>query len=65
VALKGFWEAAVSVSTPYPLIAYPWYRAFIEFLLNGGHYVWFAKLIALGETAVGLGLVGRGPIRAG
>jgi len=57
VALKGFWQSAVDVSGPFPAITYPWYRAFIEFLLNGGHYVWFAKLIALGEAAVGLGLM--------
>lgn len=54
VALKGFWEAAVAVSGPLPPITYPWYRAFIESLLNGGYYVWFAKLIALSEVAVGL-----------
>jgi thiosulfate dehydrogenase [quinone] large subunit len=57
VALKGFWTSAIDVSGPIPAITYPWYRTFIEFLLNGGHYVWFAKVIALGETAVGLGLV--------
>lgn len=56
-SLKGFWQAAITVSGPFPVITYPWYRAFIEFLLNGGHYVWFAKVIALGEAAVGVGLV--------
>jgi len=56
-ALQKSWQTAVAVTGPFPQITYPWYRAFIEFLLNGGHYVWFAKLIALGEMAVGLGLV--------
>lgn len=56
-ALKGFWQAAITVSGPNPAIAYPWYRSFIEFLLTAGAYTWFAKLIAVGEVAVGLGLV--------
>lgn len=57
-AVRGFWERAVEVPEQgRPLIAYDWYRNFIEFLLNGGHYTWFAKVVVFGELAVGIGLV--------
>jgi thiosulfate dehydrogenase [quinone] large subunit len=58
-AIRGFWERAVKVPAPpaKPAIAYEWYRDFIEMLLNGGHYEWFAKLIAIGEFTVGIALV--------
>ena len=58
-AIQGFWTRAVKVPDPpaRPIIAYDWYRDFIEMLLNGGHYVWFAKVIAIGEMAIGIGLV--------
>jgi len=54
--LQGYWQGALTMS-PRPVIAYDWYRAFIEALLTGGHYVWFAKLIAFGEVAIGLALI--------
>jgi thiosulfate dehydrogenase [quinone] large subunit len=59
VALKGYWEHAVSMPAPpaKPPIEIGWYRDFIEALLSGGHYTWFAKLVALGEVAVGAALV--------
>jgi thiosulfate dehydrogenase (quinone) large subunit len=56
LALRGFWQGAVSTS-PRPVITYDWYRAFIEALLAGGHYVWFAKLISVGEVSLGVALV--------
>jgi thiosulfate dehydrogenase [quinone] large subunit len=55
-ALRGFWQGALTTS-PRPVIVYDWYRAFIEALLVGGHYVWFGKLIVLGELAVGVALI--------
>ncbi len=57
--LKGFWQNAVQVPAPpaKPLIVYDWYRSFIEFLLNGGHYVWFSKLVVAGELLVGVALI--------
>jgi len=55
-ALKGFWTAAL-VTTPKPRIAFDWYRSFLEFLLNGGHYAWFAKLVVAGELTVGTLLI--------
>ena len=58
-ALKGFWQAAVAVppAPARPAITYDWYRAFLQALLDGGHFVWFAKLIAIGETCVGIALI--------
>ena len=58
-AIKGFWTRAAAVPEPpaRPLIAYDWYRDFIQFLLDGGHYVWFGKLIAISEFTVGVALV--------
>ncbi len=57
-ALKGYWTAAVAIpdkgSGP---ITYDWYREFISFLLNGGHYTWFAPLVTFGEILVGIGLI--------
>ncbi|MGB9898585.1 DoxX family protein, partial [Thermanaerothrix sp.] len=59
LALKGFWQNAVAVPPPpaRPPIAFEWYRAFIQSLLDGGHYVWFAKLIIAGELLVGVALI--------
>lgn len=55
-ALRGFWERAVAVD-PRPVIAYEWYRAFIQGLLDAGAYTWFARLITYGELLVGLALI--------
>ncbi len=59
VALKGFWERAVAVPTEggRPVIAFDWYREFLQGMLNAEAYTWFAKLIAIGETAVGIALI--------
>jgi thiosulfate dehydrogenase [quinone] large subunit len=58
VALQKFWERAVIVpETGRPTVAYDWYRGFLQMLLEGGHYTWFAKLVAVGETAVGIALI--------
>ena len=57
-ALKGYWTAAIAVSdTGKGPITYDWYREFLSFLLNGGHYTWFAPLITFGEILVGIGLI--------
>ncbi len=55
-ALKGFWMGAVS-TTPKPVITFDWYRDFLLMLLNGGHYVWFSKLVVFGELAIGTALI--------
>jgi thiosulfate dehydrogenase [quinone] large subunit len=57
-ALQGFWQRAVAVPAQgSPPIAYPAYRALIQYMLDHGWYTWFAKLIIAGELLVGLGLL--------
>jgi thiosulfate dehydrogenase [quinone] large subunit len=58
-ALKGFWERAVAIPAPpaRPPIAVDWYRSFLEYLLSIQAYTWFAKLVTLGELAVGIALI--------
>ncbi|NLN28310.1 MAG: DoxX family membrane protein [Firmicutes bacterium] len=57
-AVRGFWTQAVAVpETGRAPITYDWYRSFLNFLLEGEHYVWMAKLIAWGELLIGIGLI--------
>ncbi|NLW07940.1 MAG: DoxX family membrane protein [Clostridia bacterium] len=57
-ALKGYWAKAVgALPGTTPAIKYGWYEAFIRFLLDGGHYTWFAKLVAFGEVSTGIALI--------
>lgn len=57
-SLKGFWTAAVQIpEAGKPPIAYDWYRSFIQNMLDAGSYVWFAKLIAIGELTIGIALI--------
>jgi thiosulfate dehydrogenase [quinone] large subunit len=57
-ALKGFWAGAVAVNAQGKgAITYDWYRSFLQFLIDSGSYVGFAKIIACGEFLVGLGLI--------
>jgi thiosulfate dehydrogenase (quinone) large subunit len=57
-ALKGFWERAVLIpDTGRPVIAFDWYRSFLQAMLDAQAYTWFAKLVAYGEVLVGIGLI--------
>ena len=57
-ALKGFWTSAVAIpETGRPAITFDWYRSFLQVLLDGQAYTWFAKLVAYGEVLVGIGLI--------
>ena len=58
-ALKGYWTSAVAVpaAPAKAAITYDWFRAFLQFLLDHQSYVWFAKLVAVGEFLVGVGLI--------
>ncbi len=56
-ALKGFWTNAVAAPNGKPVIAFDWYRSFIQGMLDSGAYVWFAKLVACGEFLVGAALI--------
>lgn len=56
--ILGFWTRALgNAPNGKPIIVYDWYREFIQFLVDSGSHPWFAKLIVLGELAVGLGLL--------
>jgi len=56
--ILGFWTRAAGVNTNgQPVIAYGWYRSFIQFLIDSNAAPWFSKVIVLGELAVGLGLL--------
>ena len=56
--ILGFWTRALgNAPNGKPIIAYDWYRAFIQFLIDSGSHPWFAKAIVFGEIAVGLGLI--------
>jgi len=56
-ALAGFWKNAVAAPNGKPVVAFDWYRSFLQMMLDGGHYVWFAKLIAVGELMIGIALI--------
>jgi thiosulfate dehydrogenase [quinone] large subunit len=58
-ALRGFWERAVAIpeAPARPLIAFDWYRGFIQSMLDSQAYVWFAKLIPTAEIVVGIALI--------
>lgn len=59
LALRGFWENAVKVPEPpaHALIAFEWYRSFLQWMLNIQAYTWFSKLIFIGELTIGILLV--------
>jgi thiosulfate dehydrogenase (quinone) large subunit len=58
-ALQGFWKYATVVdpTNTHPAVAYGWYRAFLQFLLDSNSYVWFAKCVAVGEFLIGIALI--------
>jgi thiosulfate dehydrogenase (quinone) large subunit len=59
VALRGFWQNAIQVPEPpaRPVIAFDWYRAFIQWLLDMQAYTWFARVIVFTELLVGVALI--------
>ena len=63
-ALRAYWERAAALPAPpaRPLIVYPAYRSFIQFMLDNGWYTWFASLVAWGEVLIGLGFLFGGLI---
>ncbi|MCL4302880.1 MAG: DoxX family membrane protein [Anaerolineae bacterium] len=57
-ALKGFWLNAVQIpETGRPAIAFDWYRAFLQSLLDAQAWTWFAPLVAYGELLIGIALI--------
>ena len=59
LALRGFWTNVTKIPVPpaKPSITYEWYRDFLQLLLNSEAYTWFGKIIAVGETAIGIALI--------
>ena len=57
--ILAFWKriALVPAAPAKPVITYDWYRGFIQFMIDNHWEGFFGKLIAFGETAVGLGLI--------
>jgi thiosulfate dehydrogenase (quinone) large subunit len=56
--LRGFWLHAVAMPAgERPPIAFDWYRAFIQALLDSYAWPWFAGVVASGELFVGLALL--------
>jgi thiosulfate dehydrogenase (quinone) large subunit len=57
-ALQGFLSHAVAAaSNGKPVIHYAWYSGFLNMLISSGAYTWMAKVVALGETLVGVALI--------
>lgn len=57
-ALQGYFERAVAVPEGgRPAITYGWFRDFLDYMLRNEWYTWFAKVVAVGEVLVGLGLI--------
>jgi thiosulfate dehydrogenase [quinone] large subunit len=59
--VAGFWErvTAIPEAPARPAIHqdFAWYRDFLTFMMDQGWADWFAKLVAIGEVAIGLGLI--------
>lgn len=58
-ALKGFWTGAVAVpeAPARPKITYDWFRDFLTYMIDHEWYTWFAKVVAVGEVLIGIGLI--------
>lgn len=50
-ALKGYWTNAVTNTK------FGWYGDFLQTMLDSNAHGWFAKMIVIGEVAVGLALI--------
>jgi len=57
--ILAFWQRIVAIpaAPAKPVIGYDFYRSFIQFMIENHWEGFFGKLIAFGETAVGLGLI--------
>jgi thiosulfate dehydrogenase (quinone) large subunit len=59
-ALKGFWTNATTTPEGRPASpsgTYGWFEHLLKYMLTNEWYTWFAKVIAIGETLVGIGLI--------
>ena len=58
-ALQSYWDRAVAIpdAPARPAITYDWFRDTINYMLTHGWYTWFAKVVAIGEFLIGIGLI--------
>jgi len=59
-ALKGFLARNVqaAIDNPaHPPIAYKWFVAFLQSIVDSGSYSWMAKMVAVGEFLIGIALI--------
>jgi thiosulfate dehydrogenase [quinone] large subunit len=58
VAVKGFSQFAATQLTKgdHPAVAYGWYKSFLNWIADG-QYHWIAKVVAVGEVAIGIMLI--------
>lgn len=58
-ALAAYWETTTQLAQGVARapVSYDWYRIIIVALLESDAYIWAAKVIALGEVAVGLAMI--------
>ncbi len=57
-ALKGYWTNATAVPEQgRPAITYSWFRDMLDYMLRHEWYTWFAKIVAVGEVLIGVGLI--------
>ncbi|HLZ69705.1 MAG TPA: DoxX family membrane protein [Dehalococcoidia bacterium] len=58
-ALQGFWTNATKVDAGAKgaAVHYGWYHDFLQYMLDREWYTWFARLIAFGETVIGIALI--------
>jgi len=58
-SLQGFWQRAVTAPAggTMGIVHYGWYHHALQYMLTQHWYVWFAKLVAVGETGIGVMLI--------
>lgn len=57
-AIRGYWQGAVAIPAEgRPAITYGWFRNLLQYMLDHGWHSWFAPLVAVGETLIGIGLL--------
>jgi len=58
-ALTAFWVSAAKIpaAPAKPAITFDWYRSFLQFMIDSQSYVWFAKVVAVGELLIGIALI--------
>ena len=56
--LHAFWAKAVAIpETGHPAIAYDWYRAFLQAMLDAKAETWMSSVVAWGELLIGVALI--------